>query len=115
MFFFTSLVAPTFTIIQFYSNQSKIIAEKCINKDKPELECNGHCYLNKTLKTYQNNINEQEENDLKPIFYSPVFVENIKSIQLNQFYTFKPKNNETHHLNHYSFLGIFDLLDPPEV
>lgn len=29
----------------FYLNQDEIAAEECENLDKPELECNGKCYL----------------------------------------------------------------------
>lgn len=35
----------------YYHLNKKYITEKlCENKDKPELNCNGHCYLTKQLK-----------------------------------------------------------------
>jgi hypothetical protein len=36
-------------------NQSSITAEKCENRDKPQLHCDGKCYLKKQL------ANEQEQ------------------------------------------------------
>jgi hypothetical protein len=36
-------------IINYQINKTNIIAAFCINKDKPELECSGKCYLNKQL------------------------------------------------------------------
>lgn len=33
----------------FYANQSYIAKNLCINRDKPEMHCNGHCQLNKKL------------------------------------------------------------------
>jgi hypothetical protein len=36
-------------IINYQINKTNIIAAFCINKDKPELECNGKCYLTQQL------------------------------------------------------------------
>ncbi|MCB9198302.1 MAG: hypothetical protein H6600_07575 [Flavobacteriales bacterium] len=35
--------------VHFKANQTDIAKEYCINKDKPELQCNGHCHLQKEL------------------------------------------------------------------
>lgn len=43
------LVKPAVPVIDFMVNYSYIIAELCINRDRPELECNGTCYLQKEL------------------------------------------------------------------
>ena len=40
-----------FTGIWFWVNQAEITELFCINKKKPELECNGKCHLKKTLET----------------------------------------------------------------
>ncbi|MGO3183849.1 MAG: hypothetical protein ACTIJ9_13565 [Aequorivita sp.] len=37
-------------IVHFKLNQQSIENKYCINKNKPELKCNGKCYLNKELK-----------------------------------------------------------------
>lgn len=48
--------------------QDEIIAEHCVNKDKPELECNGHCHLKKELeKTDFTNIDDQSDNRSEPL------------------------------------------------
>ncbi|TFV97159.1 hypothetical protein E4S40_00450 [Algoriphagus kandeliae] len=41
-----------YTLIQvhFYADREEITALYCVNKDKPELECNGQCELGKRLK-----------------------------------------------------------------
>lgn len=33
----------------FYANQASIAQKYCINKDKPQLKCNGKCHLAKQL------------------------------------------------------------------
>lgn len=35
--------------VAFFSNQAAIAEEYCVNKDKPEMECNGKCHLQKML------------------------------------------------------------------
>lgn len=37
-------------VIAFNLNQEYIAAELCENKDKPELGCEGHCYLEKQIE-----------------------------------------------------------------
>lgn len=43
------LLKPAVPVIDFVFNYGYIITELCINRDKPELECNGKCYLKKEL------------------------------------------------------------------
>lgn len=40
----------TLTSIHFYWNQTQLAAEYCINKARPQLQCNGKCYLKKVLE-----------------------------------------------------------------
>jgi hypothetical protein len=44
--------------IWFKVNQEQIIAEKCENKAKPMLHCNGKCYLSKQLEK----LEQKEQN-----------------------------------------------------
>lgn len=46
---FTSL-SKTFVWINYKINFNYIKTELCINKNKPQLKCNGKCYLTKQLK-----------------------------------------------------------------
>ena len=41
-------------------NQNFIIENLCINRDKPELECNGKCHLQKQLKSVDDEKNEKD-------------------------------------------------------
>lgn len=52
--------------IWFKINQAEIIAEKCENKDKPMMHCNGNCYLSKQLKKLEQK--EQEHNQKRNPF-----------------------------------------------
>lgn len=44
------MVRPIMPIIEYYANYDYIATVLCENKDKPYLECNGKCYLEKQLK-----------------------------------------------------------------
>ncbi|MEP5255173.1 MAG: hypothetical protein ABJQ39_08965 [Winogradskyella arenosi] len=37
-------------IVHFKLNQKVIAKQFCVNQDKPELQCNGQCFLHKELK-----------------------------------------------------------------
>lgn len=62
IFLLLAVIAVTFSkgfvILDFYSNQSEIALKYCVNKDKPMMHCNGHCFLMKALKKEQ----QQEQN-----------------------------------------------------
>jgi hypothetical protein len=45
----------------FKVNQAQIIEKYCVNKDKPEMECNGHCHLKKELN--KTKVAEEQEED----------------------------------------------------
>ncbi len=43
------LTKPLWPVIEYVMHYDYIVATLCENKDKPELECNGKCYLSKQL------------------------------------------------------------------
>lgn len=52
-----AVVITTFSksiiLFNFYLNQRYIIEQYCVNKDKPLMHCNGHCYLQKQMQREQ--------------------------------------------------------------
>lgn len=55
-----------FVFTGFELNRKYIAAELCVNKNKPELNCNGKCYLMKKLKQAQDKEEKQERQSRKP-------------------------------------------------
>lgn len=49
-----------FVVAGFEMNQGYIAKELCVNKDKPQLHCNGQCYLMRKLKQAQEKEQKQE-------------------------------------------------------
>ena len=49
-----------FVFAGFEMNQGYIAKELCVNKDKPQLHCNGKCYLMKKLKQAEEKEQKQD-------------------------------------------------------
>lgn len=54
---FISTFNKSIILLRFYINQRAIVAQFCINKERPWMHCNGHCYLRKQIQNEQ----QQEE------------------------------------------------------
>lgn len=50
-------IFQTLIMIDWKVNQDFITARYCVNKNKPELKCNGQCQLAKKLRKVENEIN----------------------------------------------------------
>jgi hypothetical protein len=49
----------------FGMNESYIVKELCINRNQPQLHCNGKCYLTRKLKQAQEKEQKQENQNQK--------------------------------------------------
>jgi hypothetical protein len=61
----TSNFANLFVFAGFELNQKYIAAELCVNKNRPEMHCNGKCYLMKKLKQAEDKEQKQERQSQK--------------------------------------------------
>ena len=100
-----------FTI--YFTFQEKIKETLCINLDKPEIMCNGKCFLAKQLNQVEDH--QHSSNIQKNIQFGDVFIadeidffphEQCKSIVKKQF---------TFWINNYFFQWKISLLKPPIV
>ena len=48
-----TVMANPLTYLKFKLNQEYIAKVLCVNKSKPQMKCNGHCYLMKQYKKAQ--------------------------------------------------------------
>lgn len=56
----SKLVYGLFWQVKFQLFQKEIIAIECENKDRPEMNCNGKCYLAKQLQKAEDELNEKK-------------------------------------------------------
>lgn len=51
--FVTGIVQPFMPALEYYFFKERIIEHHCINKDNPDMECDGMCYLSKKIHQSQ--------------------------------------------------------------
>tara|TARA_B100000953_G_C17899380_1_gene383865 strand:+ start:433 stop:765 length:333 start_codon:yes stop_codon:yes gene_type:complete len=105
-----AMLKPVLPVFDYVVNQDYIAEYLCINKDKPEMHCDGKCYLMQMLEEQRN---EKKQNlpsiDLReyPIgFVTVLTLENT---------TFSPSDlkNTNNYTNKYSFLNSYQYFHPP--
>jgi hypothetical protein len=56
----SKLIFSFYWQINFYINQREITRLECENKNRPEMKCNGKCYLAKQLKKADEQLNSKK-------------------------------------------------------
>lgn len=95
---------PVLPVVEYVVLYDYIKNELCVNRDKPDLECNGKCHLKKELanasdtKTEKNKVNfasaelqvmyYQALDAISTIFFHPFSVKNDKAIANLYFFSF---------------------------
>lgn len=75
-----SMIAPIL-FVQYEFTKDFIIENYCINKDKPELHCDGKCYLAKQLKAAKERDGKAAQSEFLSYLFSFQIVFN--NIELN--------------------------------
>lgn len=57
----SKLVYTLFWQVKFHLNQAFIIEQYCINKNRPEMHCNGQCYLAKQFQKADAQLQSKEQ------------------------------------------------------
>lgn len=60
-------IYSVFWQVNFHLNQQEIVRLECENKNRPELHCNGKCYLAKQLQKADNLLDERREESSKSL------------------------------------------------
>ncbi|GEO06076.1 hypothetical protein AAE02nite_37400 [Adhaeribacter aerolatus] len=59
------ILSRAFIVLDYQLNKDYIGEFLCINQSKPELNCEGHCYLQKNLKKAEQSENKSTQQTLK--------------------------------------------------
>jgi hypothetical protein len=106
-----AILRPFTPYVNYYLNKEKITEEKCVNKDKPAMECDGKCYLKKQV------ISSQQERDESPIslnFDVEKYVHNIEVSNADRNFISGDEAKKLTILNNCNVLeGVFSVPDPP--
>jgi hypothetical protein len=57
----SKIAYSVFWQVNFYLNQKEIAENECENKNRPEMHCNGKCYLAKKLKKADADLESQKD------------------------------------------------------
>ena len=74
-----------FIYASFELNQEYIASTLCVNRDKPEINCNGKCYLSKKIKQAEEKEKKQELDGLKKSVQESSLVKSFSSDDLISF------------------------------
>ncbi len=98
------------TIFVLYKiNQAKITELFCINKDKPELQCNGKCHLKEVIKEQQKEKKELPfSTNLETRQVVLLFVQQLSTIEIHPI-----KEKKSHHF-YYNF-SLKEYLSRPDI
>ncbi len=112
LLYMLAMLRPVQPYVEYILNQDYIAEFLCINKDKPELQCNGKCHLVKEIE-------KQQKNDANALAISienyPIgFVNILKVKALNSFTSLK-KHTSTPYQKLYSFNYNYSAFQPPDL
>ncbi|WP_299779254.1 hypothetical protein [uncultured Formosa sp.] len=102
----------SFTYAYYNMDRVGFIDAFCINKDKPELQCNGKCHLKKVAETQDPKENTPESIiDFKVLLLFSNPIQNYTLTHLN----IVNKQNAIVYKNLYTFKPISACFHPPRV
>jgi len=109
------LSRPLWPIVEYMINYDYIVTRLCENRDKPELECNGKCYLTKQMAE---EAAGEEENPFRNTSRKTQIPSIIIAEKLPEFrFAYNPATdshkNSGYKPNLYTSLFISEILHPP--
>ena len=123
IFLLTVLLSKTiysvFWQVNFHLNQKEIVRMECENKNRPELHCNGKCYLAKQLQKAEDQLDEKREESSKSLTHlkwmeTSLFACPEQFLVKLELAPFSPlKIARFHDVNFYHFENISGCFHPP--
>ncbi len=104
------MLRPVMPLANYLINQDYIAEFLCINKDKPELECNGKCYLAKQLEE----ASAEKEKNVPAIVMEdyPIGIMTFSSFKITET-TKTPLLANFQYKNDYTFSYLNLVFHPP--
>lgn len=105
------MLRPIQPYVEYLANQDYIAEFLCINKEKPELQCNGKCHLVKELE-------KQQENNPKSLRISlenyPIGFVTIFQISFVKTFTSSKKSRLAFYEKLYHSDYNYSIFQPPD-
>ncbi len=113
--FLSSIFRPVFPVYDYFLNYDYIVNVLCINRDKPEMHCDGKCYLKKEFSE-NNELNNPTKKALVNYEFKlvPVYLERSWDYHL-YFVLSDQTENIFFKINPFEKVSIEPNLPPPRV
>ncbi len=99
-------------LLDFYQHKEYIVNTLCINRDKPQMKCNGKCHLNKQLAKTQEQ--DSEKNVPVPTLKTELSPSILTDNPLSYSSLFENRSFSAYRTDIYSFLQSIDFFHPPQ-
>ncbi len=99
-------------VLYYQLNIDYIVEKYCVNKTRPQLKCNGKCYLNKKLQLQQGSTETSEKTILITEAFLPLYFQQ-QDIQLSQPLYFDITSSKFWKNNTIYLYDINKKIDPP--
>jgi len=114
LLYLLAMVRPLVPIIEYHSNYDYIANVLCENRDRPYLECNGKCYLEKQLNK-TNHENHDHKSTVPQINFDDYPISQLGQYSY-KIKDFKEQNDEEQFVEHQISQEYWtSLLKPPQV
>ena len=114
---FFILLKPIMPIFDYVFNYDYIVTELCINKDRPDLACNGKCYLMRSLAKQADKEHEEKRGILANRYELPLLYFELDQLNFDG-QALILENSDKHefsYLANYTFLFYTRMVKPPIV
>ncbi|MBU2929489.1 hypothetical protein [Winogradskyella psychrotolerans] len=103
------LLKPTIPFVEYAAFYDYIKNELCVNKDKPQLACNGKCHLKKELakasdSEKSNDKNHSSSSEHQVVFFQHIFENNVIFISNTQGSEITPTYNKIYKFDFMNFI-----------
>jgi hypothetical protein len=105
--------------VWYYVNQEYVTEELCENQDRPELDCNGQCYLMKQLALSEGNDDSKSDEQQVPVnpfklkVETPIFAQ-ISFFDIASDIETNKKRDGFFYSDYFSLSHISDIFHPPQ-
>ncbi|MBC9797146.1 hypothetical protein IBL28_14305 [Sinomicrobium sp. FJxs] len=104
-----AMTRPVMPVLDYLINEDYIAEYFCVNKERPELKCNGQCYLAKLLEKQQQNKKE----GIPPIQLKEYPIGFVDILEIPASVSSRDKKHQIEHINHYTREINFSIFHPP--
>lgn len=109
------LLKPIMPLIEYAAFYDYIVNELCVNKEKPELQCNGKCHLTKELAKASDSEAGNEKNHTVSSEFSFVYFQEVNMYNTLFFPKEQRSKINTSYNNIYKFHYRGFVFHPPLV